>query len=116
MEIKINLEISFSPAVIQLLTGLTPPSQNGKAEAKEEKAVKELKTAATKEKKAEAGTAKKITLSDLRQLAVKDADSKAKIKAILATMNLEEPKLQFLPEDKIEEVYNKMLAPIDEEV
>lgn len=116
MEINLKVEISLSPALSAFLQGLTSGTVTKLPEVVEEdKAVKEVKAVAAKEKKAEAKAEKpapapaakpKIGLTDIRQWAVKSAENKAALKAELAVHGVE--KLDQLPEDKIETVYQAL--------
>lgn len=111
-----KVEISLSPALSAFLQGLTSEkADNGwkQIEGDSEDAIKEVKKSAAKEKKAEAKAEKpaapaklKIGLTDIRQWAVKSAENKAALKAVLAEHGVE--KLDQLPEDKIETVYQAL--------
>ena len=117
MEINLKVEISLSPALSAFLQGLTSGTVTKPEVVEEEKAVKEVKAVAAKEKKAEAKAEKpapapapaaktKPGLTDIRQWAVKSAENKAALKAELANHGVE--KLDQLPEDKIETVYQAL--------
>lgn len=112
MEIKINLEVSLSPALVAFLTDLAsgPVKSVPAVEVvKEEKPAKEKPAKA--EKPAQVKDDKpKIGLTDIRQWAIKSAENKAKMRAQLTAYGVEgdNPKLDQLPADQYEKFYTEL--------
>lgn len=114
MEITVNLKISaegiFADILKAALKSAAAPDPVETA-APNLEAVKKAAEKPVKEKAKPAKTeAPAIGLTDIRTYVQVSAERKALLKEILTGYNLEEPKLQFLPEDKFTEVMEKLKA------
>lgn len=126
MEITVNLKISaegiFAEVLKAALKSAAAPDPVETVETVEqEAAAADTKTVKAAKVKIDTGTVVKpakaaktetpaIGLTDIRTYVQVSAERKALLKEILTGYNLEEPKLQFLPEDKFTEVMEKLKA------
>jgi len=113
MEITINLKVSADGILAEILksamkhanaeTAAEPAKEVKAKPAKAEVTDEEAAKPEPKKKAAPAKTeAPKIGLTDIRQYAAATPERKALLREILAGYGLEEPKLQFLPEEMYE--------------
>lgn len=115
MEITINLKISAEGIFAEVLKSAlkaanqeTGVEKEVVGEVKEIKVKKEPAEKPAKEKPAKKEVAATVTLTEIRQFAAASDERKKLLKEILTGLDLEEPKLQFLPEDKYETVFAQL--------
>lgn len=114
MEIKVNLEVSFSPATLSALQNLfqSAPVKTEPRKAVEVKTDEEKPAKAAKAKPAKKDEAPEVELSTIRQWIAKKEANKAIARKALKAFDVEA--LTDLPKENYAEYYNTLVSSEDE--
>lgn len=114
MEITINLKVSAEGIFAEILKAALKQAAAPEDRYAVDTAAETMKLAQKPAKEKPAPKAKAevkkdaVTLTEIRQYAAASDERKKLLREILTGLELEEPKLQFLPEDKYETVFAQL--------